>query len=165
MSDLIIDPIDFSRQQREISGQWPVTALDRVKTAVIEDDALVSFIVSGAVDANRRAVLSVRVAGEVHMVCQRCLEPVTVPLAISTDITVFVYEDRMAEAEADNPDLEALMLDDARDVKVLVEDEILLDLPFAPLHDECADLPYGEDEEKLPAASPFAALAALKQRN
>lgn len=168
MSDLLIDPIDFARQQREVFGQLPVTRLARVSTAVVNDDAVVTYHVAGAVDTLRRAVLSVRIGGEVRMECQRCLQPMSVPLAIATDITLFNTEERMAEAEADDPELECLLLEEAADLMVVIEDEILLALPYSPLHDECVDdlpgLEQPEDDEELPAASPFAALAALKKR-
>lgn len=167
MSDLLIDPIDFSRQQREVFGQVPVTDLARVITAVVNDDAVVTWHVAGAVDTLRRAVLSVRIGGEVRMACQRCLQPMSVPLAIANDITLFNTEERMADAEANDPELECLLLEEAGDLMVIIEDEILLALPYSPLHDECVDDLFGEDEpeddEELPAASPFAALAALKR--
>lgn len=170
MSDLLIDPIAFSRQQQEVFGQTPITGLARVKTAVVNDDAVVTWHVAGAVDSLNRAVLSLRIGGEVHVECQRCLEPMPVPLAIATDITLFRTEEQLAAAEADDPELECLLLEEATDLMVLIEDEILLALPFAPLHDECVgpvgDVAAGaaeDDDEELPAASPFAALAALKR--
>lgn len=161
MSDLLIDPLDFCRNQREISGSAPVSRLDRVKTAVIEDDSLVAYHVAGSVDSLGRAVLSVRVMGEVKLVCQRCLEPMPHPLAIATEVTVFADEGHMAAAEADDPELEALLVDEARDLQVVVEDEILLALPFAPLHDECIEVP--RESEDLPANNPFSVLASLKK--
>lgn len=165
MSDLLIDPVEFSRQQRELMGQWPLAELARLKTAVVDDDAVITWHVAGALDSHNRPVLSVRVGGEVRVACQRCLEPMPVPLAISTDIVLFADEDRLAAAEADDPELECLLVEEARDVRTLVEDEVILALPYVALHDECVGLGSDEEDEddELPAASPFAALAALKR--
>lgn len=149
-----------------MSGEKPVTALSRVSNVVADTGVPVRYQIAGNIDALGRPVLSLRVTGEVGLVCQRCLEPMVFPFALATDLVVFRYEDQLAEAEALDPELEALLVEEAGDLMVLVEDEILLALPFAPRHDHCVDLP-GSDEgpEELNAASPFAALAALKQRN
>lgn len=113
-----------------------------------------------------REVVRGRVCAELVLTCQRCFEPVQVPVEATLDL-VRVADDAAAEA-----------LDDGRDPLVapnreveaaaLVEDELLLALPIVPMHGEqepCAEAAVAE--RKLAGATkeehPFAALAALKK--
>ena len=164
MSDaLLINPLEFARRGEQLAGETPLEALPRVQSAVLGAEQPLVWRLAGNLDAWQRPVLSLRITGEVRVVCQRCLEAMPWPLALATDVVLFRNEEQLADAEALDPEIEALLLDEAQDVRQLLEDEILLAIPFAPLHDSCS--PKGvKAEPEASAPNPFAVLAALKKR-
>jgi len=103
------------------------------------------------------------------LTCQRCLEPVDVPLAVDRWFR-FVADEATAMAEDDEADEDLLVVDRAFDLVGLVEDELLMEMPAVPRHAVCPAqpgpaVPAGAPE---PAAeptrpNPFAVLQKLKQ--
>jgi len=113
------------------------------------------------VDATRspRGLLGLRVnlVGEVMLTCQRCLQPVAVSLRREA---LFELVDSSAALDADDDEeWDRLLHSDRCDLVHIVEDEMLLALPYSPRHDRCAPVERMESGEKVSA---FAGLAALK---
>lgn len=103
------------------------------------------------------------------MTCQRCLEPVVVALAADRWFR-FVADEATAEMEDDEAEEDVLAIDDALDLRELIEDELLLALPVVPMHEDCpvavkssAVDPAFEDVTK--PAHPFAALEQLRDKS
>ena len=71
-----------------------------------------------------------------EMTCQRCLEPVSVTLSIDR-LFRFVDSEAAAAEEDDASDEDVLVGSSAFDLVGLVEDELVLGLPYAPRHDIC----------------------------
>jgi uncharacterized protein len=104
------------------------------------------------------------------LLCQRCLEPYRARIEASVRIA-FVTDDDAAEQLPE--DVEPVEMDSARvDLRVLVEDELLLALPLVPMHPtatECAnaqvvtaeDVPVGS---KNPTHRPFGDLREMLKR-
>lgn len=103
------------------------------------------------------------------LVCQRCLQPVDVPLAVQRDFR-FVADESTAAAEDDEAEEDVLALSRSFDLVELVEDELLMELPVAPRHQVCpapVKMSAGEDEFEAAGGereNPFAALARLKKQ-
>lgn len=104
---------------------------------------------------------------EVTMICQRCLKPMAVHLA--TDSLVFLPHSEAAAAKVPE-DVELMLAPEGRlRMSELVEEDLMLALPLAPLHadDEyCAMRPEepGPDEALVDVQKPFAALGDLMGR-
>jgi uncharacterized protein len=95
----------------------------------------------------------------VFLVCQRCLNPFAVPVAQET--MLLLAGDEAELARLDDAEPEVVLANAPVDPVALVEDELLLSLPFSPRHEECATTgaaPTGEHAIE----SPFAGLARLK---
>jgi uncharacterized protein len=102
------------------------------------------------------------------VICQRCLQPFALPVVQQTELLLARTQ---AELETlDAGEAEVVLAAAPLDALTLIEDEILLSLPFAPTHAE------GQCPESLSpsanaatagqapgATSPFARLAALKK--
>ena len=69
--------------------------------------------------------------------CQRCLAPFAYPVAQRT-VTVLARSESDADALDAESDDEVLVADHPLEPVALVEDELLLTLPFAPMHAEGA---------------------------
>lgn len=104
---------------------------------------------------------------DVTLICQRCLESVTLPLD-SRCVVGFVDSD---EAARQLPRYyEPVIVDDETlDLHALIEDELLLALPAVPMHpDEHCQHPSGfqpdpDDSDKAEKPNPFSVLATLKR--
>lgn len=110
--------------------------------------------------------LVIEASTEVELECQRCLQPMRIPLPARRRIFFVEGEDAAAALDADIDD-DVLALAPALDLPALIEDELLLALPLVPRHEVCPEpLPRAfvdDDSAVAPADNPFAALAALKQ--
>lgn len=112
------------------------------------------------------ASVALRLCGEtaVTMRCQRCLQPMVVPLRVDTRFRFAATEEAAARLDAEIDD-DVLVITRDLDLRELLEDELLLALPLVPRHDTCAKplvAPAADDEPT--AAHPFAALATLRKR-
>lgn len=101
------------------------------------------------------------------LVCQRCLNPVEVPLAVDRSFR-FVADEATAAAEDDEAEEDLLALSHSFDLLELVEDELLMELPVAPRHEACpVDVKMSVSDAAFEAAGaqkehPFAVLGKLK---
>ncbi|HVE53948.1 MAG TPA: DUF177 domain-containing protein [Ramlibacter sp.] len=101
------------------------------------------------------------------LVCQRCLGPVDVPLEVSRSFR-FVADESVAAAEDDAAEEDLLALSHSFDLKELVEDELLMEVPLAPRHDVCPEpvkmsaADAGFEEAVAEKEHPFAVLGRLK---
>ena len=106
--------------------------------------------------------LSGVIACTIDATCQRCLEPVTLSLESPVDVGVVERTgDVPPEAVVDD----FIVLDGAPlNVLTVVEDELLLALPFAPRHppDSCSAAAVSGAPPETADENPFAVLAALR---
>ncbi|KQP14301.1 DUF177 domain-containing protein [Pseudorhodoferax sp. Leaf267] len=104
---------------------------------------------------------------QLPVTCQRCLEPVALPLSVDRWFR-FVADEATAEREDEEAEEDVLVLDPAFDLPSLVEDELLMELPLVPRHAVCpttvalehADPDFEEAKEAKP--NPFGVLAGMK---
>jgi uncharacterized protein len=92
------------------------------------------------------------------LVCQRCLQPVEVPLAVDRSFR-FVADEATAAAEDDEAEEDLLALSHSFDLVELVEDELLMEVPLAPRHEVCPE------PVKMSVEDPDFALAGSEREN
>lgn len=185
-----LDANAFCRNSQALEGCLALTELPRLHAAVQVQpdgwpDAGFAWSAAGRFqhptgrDAQWRVHLQAK--GEVHLVCQRCLEAVQHRLTVETTLR-FVPSEQQAEAlDESSDDEDVLALPKRLNLHELIEDELILALPLVPRHEECPvpvqawiasaqslppdNLPDGGMAEHAPEKPhPFAALAALKAR-
>lgn len=172
---LRLDVSAFIADAATLDGQWPgadLTRLAELQTPP-QDTALppvawrawgVRVPVTGG---EAELWLHLQASAPVWLTCQRCLQPFTVPLAIDRRLR-FVRGEAAAEALDAEIEDDVLALSKALDLRELVEDELLLDLPIVPRHDACPQplpVPLGEapaPDDVPERENPFAALQRLK---
>ena len=160
----VIDSLEFARVGQTLRGSLPLAGLTRLKDSLADAHGTVEFEVKGGHDARHRPTLMVAIHGMLHLQCQRCLEALDYPLrALNT--LLLVAAGAAAAGELDEEDTEWIEASRELDVATVVEDEILLGLPYAPKHPEGACRPHGTVVGEGAAASAFARLAALKRIN
>lgn len=181
-----LDVAAFCRDGGRLDGQAALADLPRFADSVVRRadgaaESPVQWRAEGSLQAVAGGPPQCRVDLTVHarptLECQRCLQPVAVPLEIERRIRFVQGEEAAARLDEELED-DVLALSPRFDLLALVEDELLLALPLVPRHDACPDLPAGlRPEAGAQAAAggagpdrpgertdhPFAALAALRR--
>jgi uncharacterized protein len=160
------DAFDVARRGASLAGTVDAAALPRAadRLAEVGDAAKVSWRIAGTADALGRPALEVSLDGTVPLVCQRCLQPFSWPVAQRTLLLLARDERELAILDAED-EHEVVPAATRLDTVTLVEDELLLTLPFAPRCERAtcaAASSVAGDAAEAPAASAFAALAGLK---
>ncbi len=158
----VIHSVEFAREGGEIGGVIPLKSLTRLHDQLVSVDGEVTWQLAGGVDKIERPFLRLQVSADIELVCQRCLKPMPFRVDADTVLVQFPDEARLDEAVAQEEDLEGILFEPELDVEMLVEDEVLLALPYAPRHATCD--PTGGKEKSSGDAkpNPFAVLAKLK---
>jgi uncharacterized protein len=162
------DGFGVAARRAVIAGQVAAAALPRVADLLAEDggSANVDYRITGSADAGGRPALEVSLSGAVPLTCQRCLRPFQWPVEQSTLLLLARDERELARLDEEDHEHEVLLSEAPLDPVALVEDELLLTLPFAPRCPE-ADCPatgkmQPAASQAAERASPFGALAGLK---
>jgi uncharacterized protein len=161
-----IDALRFARGRERLEGSLAIADLARLADLVSDKEGRVDYVVTGDIDDRGRPSLLVAVRGVVAVTCQRCLGRYDHALDVESRLILASSEAEMPEPADEEDDADWIDGREALEVADLVEQEVVLALPFAPLHDEeqCAVHVVGPagpvGEAKKP--SPFAVLATLK---
>ena len=158
--DWVIEPRKFSERGSRIEGQVAGKLLPRLRAESTQALKPVEVQVKAAKSPRRRNGIRLALQGSIRMICQRCLKSMDVALSAKAAVEWVSTEAELEAADADD-EWDAMLEQEKFDLLPLMEDELLLAVPFAPLHVDCKAAGATEAGEKV---SPFAALAALKQR-
>lgn len=161
----VIDSLDFARNAGTLHGKIAIANMARLQDALYSDEGVLEYFLSGGTNEYGKPALRCEITGELRLRCQRCLGAYIHPLAVRTSLVL--VEDEAQLAESDNEmDSDAIVADPKMDVLALVEDEVLLALPLAPMHplSEC-EVNRSVERTGSAASGTFAALAALKASN
>jgi len=154
----LIDALEFAGNGREIRGEIPIKELSRLDDMLLDSAGTLAYVVRGA-RINDRDVLDVSLNGVVHLRCQRCLADLEFPIEVLSRLKLASAEE--LDAVDDEDEDEYIEASSQLDVIGLVEDELLLSLPFSPRHPDGACSPVSEGLKQ--SANPFAVLAGLKK--
>lgn len=122
----------------ELGGALDPAALPRLEDRVAGPGGKIRWAIRGASDAMGRPAIVVSIAGSVPLVCQRCLAPFAQAVDQSTTLLLAKSDAELVRLD-DASEHEVVLANAPLDAGALVEDELLLTLPFAPRHPaECA---------------------------
>ena len=162
------DAFDVALRGATLSGTARVASMprvvDRLAEGTAKDSTAVSWRIAGVADAQGRPALEIELEGGVPLECQRCLQAFTWPLRQRTTLLLARNERELEVLDADDETLEVILADRPQDAQTLIEDEVLLALPFAPRCErpECAGNPLQSVDPDAPRTSAFAALGGLR---
>jgi uncharacterized protein len=156
---MLIDLFEFARQHGTASGVTSLAQLERIEAADRSND--LAWRAAGSNHGRHGALrLDLTIDGEVQLICQRCLQPMTVPLHLRSKFLIAASEDA-ADALDQDDDFDVVVGSAQFELDTLIEDEVILALPIAPRHAVCPD-GRTDASDGVSKPSPFAALAALK---
>ena len=157
----VIDGFEFATAGATQKGTLPLSGFPRLQDLLVSDAGDVRYAVRGVRDEHGRPSLEIGVRATLQLRCQRCLAP----LAYEVDEqALLVLAASQAEIDADPVGVDSpdrLLAQKEMDLRVLIEDELILALPYAPRHEGCAARLEGNDRR---ANSPFAGLRGMMQR-
>ena len=156
-----IEPARLADEAETISGKLGIEGMHRLRAIVLEPQAEVEFRLFFARDERGFIIISGEYATVLTLRCQRCLEPLQVSLENAIRIGWVSDSDAVKLLPAD---LEPMLAQGSRiALKDLLEEEILLGLPMAPLHagQECPATNLVQ-ELKEKKDNPFAVLKDMK---
>ena len=125
------------------------------------DEGEISYFVRGLPNKNGKPALEVTVNGLCPLRCQRCLNSFAYPVALFSQLQLAQASELDDFSVDESDEVDSIAADKHLDVLNMIEDEILLNLPFAPKH------PSGECESAVESLNssdkhPFAVLEGLK---
>jgi uncharacterized protein len=129
------DAYRLARERGALEGMLDVAASERLADRVAPGAGTVDWRIEGTTDDVGRPALSIAISGMVPLECQRCLASFALPIAQRT-VTVLAKSESDADALDADSDNEVVVADHPLDPVVLIEEELLLTLPYAPMHDE-----------------------------
>ena len=133
----LIDGFEFAAAGARLRGDWSAGSFPRLRDALHDDAGSVECELLGVRDELGRSRLEMRLQARLRLTCRRCLMPVEVQLheAVTLQLAASQAELDAQPIAAEGPDCIVAGKDMA--VRDLVEDELLLALPFAPRHEDC----------------------------
>ena len=159
----LIDPIEFANGSMLQEDSINLAQLDeRVAQHefLVPAETTLHYRLQGGVDKLQRPYLNLSLQGQLALTCQRCLSPMTFDLDETVRVVLFQDEEAMDEAMNSDPDLEGMLAEAEISVWSLLEDQIIMALPYAPRHDDCGNTDLERVNNDRP--NPFAQLAKLK---
>jgi len=163
-----IDSLDFAHNGGELHGVAPLSEMPRLLDLLAIPETAhesgssgeISFFVSGLPNVNGKPMLEVTVNGACQLRCQRCLGSFTHPINLVSRLLLARAGEIDEFSVEEDDEVDSIVAEKRLDVLNMIEEEILLSLPFAPKH------PLGDCKPavELTQASkhPFAALEGLK---
>ncbi|MFL6573284.1 MAG: YceD family protein [Burkholderiales bacterium] len=154
----VVDGFEFASAGASLSGALPIRDFPRLHDMLAGTEGEVAYEVEGVRDARGRPALRLKLRGRLNLRCQRCLE--ALPFEVRAD-EVLVLAGTQAEIDAEPADVDSadrVVAAKEMPVRELVEDELILALPYAPRHAACSARASTDAADKF---SPFAGLRGL----
>lgn len=163
-----INSLDFVRSNKELCGAVSWTKMSSLKNVLANSEynntSKLDFIVRGYLDKANRPTLVLTLSGACHLCCQRCMQQILHSVNLTKKLLLVTVSELNNLAVVDEPaEIDYIPINAHLDVFNLLEEELLLSLPFAPKHDTgTCHTPVASKETNLGERKPFAMLASLK---
>jgi len=168
-----LDVNGFAGAAATLSGNEPMSSFERL-TAELADpaaDATVRWTATGqsrsGADGKPVSWLHLEAHASASLICQRCLAPVELALDVDRWFR-FAPDEDTAAAEDEESEEDVLVASRDFDLHVLIEDELLMEIPVTPRHEVCpvparlSAIDPDFDGAEAARPNPFAVLGALR---
>lgn len=162
-----IDPWKLATAGGRLEGELPLERMPRLTSLLSKTEGQVKVILEAGIDEQGIRFLQGHLDTALVLRCQRCLEPVQLPLDVYFQLGIIFSESQATHLPSDYEPLPAS--EDGVVIAELVEDELILGLPLVAMHEDrgqCEALGFvlsGEDvpTEQEERVNPFAVLSTL----
>ncbi|MFA5371146.1 MAG: YceD family protein [Sideroxydans sp.] len=155
----LIDGVDFALNGKELRGSVALDTLPRLGDILANPSGNIAFALRGF-KVDDRLMLKVDLFGDCRLRCQRCLGEMVYPVTMAVTLHL-VSSGRIEEVDTDD-EIDCIDVSSEIDVLSLVEDELLLGIPYAPRHPEGECVTQANELKQ--SANPFAVLADINKK-
>lgn len=167
---LFIDNFAFAKKNERLVGELSLADCSRlnellqysaeISKSTNKPAGSISYVLQGKTDAAGQAILNLSLTTSLTTICQRCLNEM--PLNLSLNFNYLIGEvsdtDLSANEIDNNDDIDVQQASQHMDVIALLEDEIIMAMPIASIHeDSCGEIVSQSGEKP----NPFAILKGL----
>lgn len=155
-----ISPLQLAEKQERLKGSVAVSALRRLTEILYSDDGNVDFDLRFDKDDQGHIIIKGEFAVTLNLRCQRCMQAMNLAIGNSISLVVLNPGDEQDLSDYYEP---LTLVDNQIALETLLEEEILLAMPIAPVHERnnCKGSEL-MDKYKARTESPFAVLKDLK---
>lgn len=148
----VIDGFEFASAGALQQGRMPLSSFPRLQDQLASDAGEVEYAVEGVLDARGRPGLRLRVKARLQLCCQRCLAALPHELNEEQTLVLAATQEEIDAdpAGVDGPD--RVLAGKQMSLRDIVEDQLILALPFAPRHGRCEAAGQEEDGKNTPFA-------------
>lgn len=128
------DGFGVAKRGAVIEGRVDAAQLPRMSDLLAPEggESELRYGIAGSADGAGRPALEVSLSGTVPLTCQRCLQPFACRVEQRTLLLLARDERELARLDAEDHEHEVVLADAPLDPLTLVEDELLLTLPYVP---------------------------------
>ncbi|MBY4677173.1 YceD family protein [Marinobacterium arenosum] len=165
-----IDPRKLAEREVRFESSVDVDQLPRLVECLALPDGKIEVDLQFSVDEQRIRTIVGSARGDLHMACQRCLEPVEVEVAATFNLAIAASEEAAKQLPRYYDPL--IVEDEEIELLPVLEEELILSLPMVPYHQDCSiQTSFGDDAGAVDAdgaesasekPNPFSVLAKLK---
>ena len=167
---IFIDNVAFAKKNERLVGSLKLADCPRLFELLADatkngqskssDTGLISYVLQGNTDAVGQHYLHLTLKVKLVTTCQRCLNDM--PLELALDFNYLIGEVSDIEVEDGDidgsDDIDLQQASPNMDILALIEDEIIMAMPIAPIHEEDCGTIVSQSGEK---PNPFAVLKGL----
>jgi len=142
LSGLVIDPWQLAAQACRLHGTLVLAQLPRLQSALFGDSGLTEINWRfSLLHGSAHALIEGQLSACFTVQCQRCLQ--AMPWPVQAEIALFPLKPGQQEPDDLPAQVDCVpLLEQRLKLAELVEDELILLLPVAPLHEACAAHEY-----------------------
>lgn len=158
---LFIDNSAFAKKNERLAGRLSLcdcprlAGLSQTNTAQNLAETAVEYVLQGEANSIGQHFLHLSLTANLSTACQRCLNPMLLQLKLDFNYMIADTDDTDVE---DNDDVDLQEPSQTMDLIALIEDEIIMAMPIAPVHEEDCGAIVTQSGEK---PNPFAVLKGL----
>jgi uncharacterized protein len=170
---LFIDNLAFSKKNEHLAGSLSLADCPRLRELLQQSTNStsensrsadqISYVLQGKTDAAGQHLLHLALITNLTTTCQRCLGEMPLKLTLNFNYLIADVSDTDVEAiDIDNSDdYDLQQASQSMDIVALIEDEIIMAMPIAPVHEtDCGEMITQSGEKP----NPFAVLKGLVKR-
>ena len=167
---IFIDNVAFAKKNERLVGSLKLTDCPRLfelledatknEQSKSSDTTLISYVLQGNTDAAGQHHLHLALKVTLVTTCQRCLNDMPLELALNFNYLIGEVSDiELEDGDIDgSDDIDLQQASPNMDIIALIEDEIIMAMPIAPIHEKDCGAIVSQSGEKQ---NPFAVLKGL----
>ena len=158
------DPRKFADKGTRLVGQLPLSVCERLSEYLVDNDGMVQVDLELTLDEEKRRIVTGTAEATLKVICQRCLEPMTIEVHANYALTI-VHDEEEALHIPDQSDPFMVANDEEVSTPELIEDELIVSMPLVSYHDEAVckgHSHYSSGNVAEEKTNPFSILQKLK---